>query len=202
MQKELLTFNYKRFFIILASTMALLLIGTVVFMGVTSHAEIAQVMDNIRTQDALEETRGDEATPGIVNPMENQEVSPFTGVHFAPYVKAIFFSAMILMALVVILYWLGLAGWMYERSFHDGLYPAIWTPVVFLTNLAGVIAYLIFRSFVPRCAACGHYQLSGDHCVACGKPFYNECSCGHKEKAGHAYCSNCGKKIDTSDHHE
>ena len=97
------------------------------------------------------------------------------------------------------LYWLGLAYWVYLDARRRMMRADAWTIAVFITNLAGFIAYELAarararREAVKICPACGGRMLRAfPRCPWCGAPQEKRCSaCGGEMKDGWTVCPHC-----------
>jgi hypothetical protein len=102
-----------------------------------------------------------------------------------------------IVGLIFILYWIGLAIWIYKDASKKQNNAAIWGIIVLITNLAGVFIYFLFKQNSKVCDKCGLMQSKDNiFCMQCGNKINESCSeCGHIVSKGENYCSKCGNKI-------
>lgn len=102
-----------------------------------------------------------------------------------------------MMMLFFMIYWVLLALWVYQDAAKARLYPIAWGVIVLLTNIAGVIIYLLYKRGNVMCPKCGTSQ-NREHlfCTNCGIKIGENCiNCGGHIKKYDKYCSHCGKEI-------
>lgn len=99
--------------------------------------------------------------------------------------------------LFFMIYWVLLALWTYQNAAKAKLSPRYWGGIVLLTNIAGVIVYLLYKSDYVTCPKCEASQ-NREHlfCTNCGIKLGANCkNCeGHISKHD-KYCPHCGKEI-------
>ena len=100
--------------------------------------------------------------------------------------------------LIIMIYWVLLALWVYQNSMRAKLKPFFWGTVVLITNIAGLLVYLMYKYGNNICHACGASQEKNHQfCTNCGSEIGNRCKdCGTHITKNDKYCSGCGKKID------
>lgn len=76
--------------------------------------------------------------------------------------------------------------WVYRDAERRGMNGAIWLIIVLLTNLVGLIIYLVVRTpeVVRSAQTIQTLPSSAKYCVYCGKPIPSDAK----------FCSNCGKE--------
>lgn len=121
----------------------------------------------------------------------------FRDVKPIPYADKIVFTIAAFISLVVILYWIGLALWVYKDSKKANLSSPLWGLFTLITNLVGFIVYIIFKRNYKRCKNCGQIQNKNNiYCVNCGYKINATCEkCGNILNFGDQYCGRCGNKI-------
>ena len=99
--------------------------------------------------------------------------------------------------LLVCVYWVLVALWMYRDSARCKLSPLYWGLIGLFTNLIGLIVYKIYKHSATLCPACGAAQSAGHlYCSFCGAQLGARCAnCGGKVGAKDSFCHHCGNKI-------
>ncbi|MDD4431661.1 MAG: zinc ribbon domain-containing protein [Bacteroidales bacterium] len=99
--------------------------------------------------------------------------------------------------LLFMVYWVLLALWAFQNASKSKLYPLFWGIIVLLTNIAGVIVYLLYKRGNATCTECGASQSKSHiYCSSCGAKLGETCeNCGAYISKRDVYCPNCGKKI-------
>jgi RNA polymerase subunit RPABC4/transcription elongation factor Spt4 len=107
-----------------------------------------------------------------------------------------------LFGLIFIIYWIGLALWVYKDSNKKLNNPSLWGLLVLITNLAGLIIYFMYNQNNRVCRECGALQNKENiYCIKCGANLNRVCSrCGQIIYKQYNYCSRCGNIV--SDDHE
>ena len=100
--------------------------------------------------------------------------------------------------LLFMIYWVLLALWAYQNALKAKLYPLFWGLIVLLTNIAGVIVFLLYKRGNATCPACGASQSKlHRYCTSRGAQLGATCkTCGAHIEKRDLYCPNCGKKIE------
>ena len=88
--------------------------------------------------------------------------------------------------LLVCVYWVLVALWMYRDAARCKLSPLYWGLIGLFTNLIGLIVYKIYKHSATLCPACGAAQSAGHLYCA---------NCGGKVGAKDSFCHHCGNKI-------
>lgn len=94
-------------------------------------------------------------------------------------------------------YWAGLAVWIYQDAAKAKLPAWLWGLVVLFTNVVGVLVYQIYKHASLICPNCGASQSRQHHfCSCCGAVLGQTCrKCGAQIHKEDQYCPNCGSKI-------
>lgn len=95
-------------------------------------------------------------------------------------------------------YWLLVAGWIYQKSLQAGMNAMVWGFLGLLGNLGAGMVFLLVRSVLRRkCAACGTWQQKALYCRACGEKQERRCpSCGETCTPEDHFCHHCGKALE------
>jgi hypothetical protein len=99
--------------------------------------------------------------------------------------------------LLFMIYWVLTALWVYASALKSGLNAPMWGIVAILTNLAGVLAYQIYRHANVTCPGCGvSMGKMNKYCTNCGTRLGDTClNCGTKISGKDRYCPECGERI-------
>lgn len=99
--------------------------------------------------------------------------------------------------LLVCVYWVLVALWMYRDAARCKISPLYWGLIGLFTNLIGLIVYKIYKHSATLCPACGAAQSAGHlYCSFCGAQLGARCAnCGGKVGAKDSFCHHCGNKI-------
>lgn len=99
--------------------------------------------------------------------------------------------------LLVCVYWVLVALWMYRDAARCKLSPLYWGLIGLFTNLIVLIVYKIYKHSATLCPACGAAQSAGHlYCSFCGAQLGARCAnCGGKVGAKDSFCHHCGNKI-------
>ena len=99
--------------------------------------------------------------------------------------------------LLVCVYWVLVALWMYRDAAQCMLSPLYWGLIGLFTNLIGLIVYKIYKHSATLCPACGAAQSAGHlYCSFCGAQLGARCAnCGGKVGAKDSFCHHCGNRI-------
>lgn len=100
------------------------------------------------------------------------------------------------LVLIFALYWIGLALWVYKDANKKNTNGPLWGLLVLVTNIVGVIVYLMFKQNSILCNQCGALQNKNNkHCSNCGVKINATCKkCGNIVTNDENYCKNCGDK--------
>lgn len=100
--------------------------------------------------------------------------------------------------LLLFLYWLLVAAWLYQAAVCSGMNGLVWFAVGIAGNVFGAIAFLLVRSFIRvRCPSCGAFlPVEARYCTKCGAAMYEKCTnCGEGCAVGDTFCYTCGKPL-------
>ena len=99
--------------------------------------------------------------------------------------------------LLVCVYWVLVALWMYRDAARCKLSPLYWGLIGLFTNLIGLIVYKIYKHSATLCPACGAAQSAGHlYSSFCAAQLGARCAnCGGKVGAKDSFCHHCGNKI-------
>lgn len=100
----------------------------------------------------------------------------------------------VLAGLGLLTYWLSLAWWVYTDARERRQNALVWGLVALVTNLPGLLAYLLYRRAGRNCPGCGAAtNESFVFCSGCGRQLKHTCvRCGHDLPEKWAYCVQCG----------
>jgi hypothetical protein len=114
-----------------------------------------------------------------------------------PYAERLLEITGTLISLIFMIYWIGLALWVYKDANAKRNNPALWGGLVLLTNLAGLIIYFMYKQSNIICYKCGVIQNRENiFCSHCGTKINEQCShCDNIVNKGENYCSKCGEKL-------
>lgn len=99
--------------------------------------------------------------------------------------------------LFLMAYWVLIALWVYADAAKTGQNPAIWGLAALLTNLAGLIVYLLYKNSHQVCHHCGVLlKRFSRYCTSCGTAVGQSCEkCGQPISKKDRYCSGCGQEV-------
>jgi len=114
-----------------------------------------------------------------------------------PYMKGAMEAFGIILGLIFMVYWVGLALWVYKDANKKKMNPALWGLVALLTNLVGLIIYSMYKQNNKLCHQCGSLQSKENiFCTLCGEKLNESCEkCGNIVGKNDSYCSKCGNKL-------
>ncbi|AZR71943.1 hypothetical protein BBF96_00085 [Anoxybacter fermentans] len=96
----------------------------------------------------------------------------------------------------LVIYWLALAFWVYQDARKRKYHPLLWGALTLVTNLVGLVMYLLIRPELQICPQC-FIELAEDYnvCPYCGYCLKELCKqCGQGLKEEWEYCPHCGEK--------
>lgn len=104
----------------------------------------------------------------------------------------------LLVWVLMILYWLCVAAWLYQAAVLSGMNGLVWLMAGLIGNIFAAALFLLVRNFVRvKCPSCGSFShIKTQCCTACGTAFHENCeNCGADCAAGDKFCRACGKKL-------
>lgn len=114
-----------------------------------------------------------------------------------PYAERLLEVTGALLGLILTIYWIGLALWVYKDASIKNLNASLWGLLILITNLVGLIVYLIYKQNNLICYKCGALQSKFNaFCSNCGIRINESCNhCRAVIGKGDNYCSRCGSKV-------
>lgn len=114
-----------------------------------------------------------------------------------PYAEDLIKSAAVLLLLIFGFYWILLALWVYKDASKKSLNAALWGLLILITNLVGVIVYVIYKQNNQTCDKCGSLQGKLNvFCSCCGVRVNESCEkCGAIISKQDNFCAGCGSKL-------
>ena len=99
-----------------------------------------------------------------------------------------------IMMFFFMLYWVLLAIYIYQNALKSKLNPYLWGGITLITNIAGVIIYIIYKQNQKTCFKCGASQDKNNiYCIYCGTKLNETCNvCGTVINTNDKYCAKCG----------
>ncbi|MDI6618924.1 MAG: zinc ribbon domain-containing protein [Clostridiales bacterium] len=118
-------------------------------------------------------------------------------IRIMPYAERLFESMGSVLAVILLIYWIGLALWVYKDSNEKRMNAALWGIVTLITNLIGLLVYVLVKQNSEVCYKCGAAQNKYNvYCYNCGAKINNLCSkCGAIVNEKDKYCIKCGNKL-------
>jgi hypothetical protein len=115
-----------------------------------------------------------------------------------PYLEGMLGVAFVVIGLIFAFYWIGLALWVYKNATKKNTNAPLWGLLVLVTNIVGVIVYLMYIQNSILCNTCGSVQNKNNkYCSTCGSKINNTCNkCGNVVSTGENYCKNCGENLE------
>lgn len=133
----------------------------------------------------------------MVNKREESKILIIRTVSPIPYAERLVETIGVLMGLIFLIYWIGLALWVYKDANRKHNYPSLWGLLVLITNLVGLIIYIMYKQSNKICNGCGTLQNRENiYCVKCGIKLSEQCSsCGNIINRNDNFCSRCGNNV-------
>lgn len=133
----------------------------------------------------------------VINRGEESKVFVVRTVSPIPYSENLIEAIGTLLGLIFLIYWIGLALWVYKDTGKKHNNPSLWGLLVLITNLVGLIIYIMYMQSNKVCSKCETLQSKENiYCVNCGSKLNEQCSkCGEIINKNDNYCSRCGNKI-------
>lgn len=106
------------------------------------------------------------------------------------------FISYLILRLMILVFWVLLAAWVYRDSMNRGLHQVFWGLFTLLTGFIGLIVYLIVKHKMKFCRVCTIKVDKGtNYCHECGSALKIKCpSCEEMMDVDLNYCTNCGRK--------
>lgn len=113
-----------------------------------------------------------------------------------PSADFIFRVIRIIITFVIACFWIGLALWVYKDADLKYINAPLWGLLVLLTNLVGLIVYIIIKQNGKVCNECGAIQGKDSlFCGKCGVKFIDTCQhCDGMLNRFDVYCTKCGNR--------
>jgi hypothetical protein len=133
----------------------------------------------------------------LVNSHEESKILIIRTVSPIPYAERLLEITGSILALIFLIYWIGHALWVYKDANRKHSNPSLWGILVLITNLVGLLIYIMYRQSNRVCSKCGVLQSKENiYCTKCGTRLNQQCdSCGEITSKNDNYCSRCGNKI-------
>ena len=114
-----------------------------------------------------------------------------------PFAERLFEFTGTLLGLMLAMYWIGLALWVYQDARRKKANASLWGLLALITNLAGLFVYLIYKQNNLICFKCGALQSKfSSFCSNCGTEINKSCPhCQAMISKRDIYCSRCGVKL-------
>lgn len=114
-----------------------------------------------------------------------------------PYAESLLKITGLIAGLIFMIYWIGLALWVYRDADRKKNNPALWGLMVLITNIIGLIIYTMYKQNNKICDKCGSIQDKDNvFCTNCGAQINKVCpNCRSIIGKTDNYCSKCGEKI-------
>lgn len=133
----------------------------------------------------------------LVNKNTGTKMFVIRNISSVPYLENIMELTVFVLALIFVVYWIGLALWVFKDASKNQKNPSLWGIIVLLTNLVGLIIYEMYKQNNMICTKCGFMQNKKNiYCTKCGNRLNDLCNeCGNIIHKGDQYCSKCGNKL-------
>ncbi|MCR4436550.1 MAG: zinc ribbon domain-containing protein [Clostridiales bacterium] len=133
----------------------------------------------------------------LVDKRNGMKVFIISDIKAMPYAEQLLETIGGLLSVIFFVYWVLLALWVYKDAGRRYLNAALWGLLVLVTNIVGLIVYLLFKQNNQTCYKCGALQSRSDvFCSICGTKINKSCEkCGNIVVKNDKYCSKCGEKL-------
>ena len=100
-----------------------------------------------------------------------------------------------------LLYWMLMPVWVFVDAAKRDNHPALWGVLTLVTNIIGLIVYLVVRPEKPTCKTCGESMSQAFVvCPLCGTRNKAQCcSCGKVIEEHWVFCPYCGQEVTKTD---
>ncbi len=132
----------------------------------------------------------------ITNENTGEKIYFINEIHPVENGKTYIKVALAVMMFFFMIYWVLLALYIYQNALKSKLNPYLWGGITLITNIAGVIIYIIYKQNQKTCFKCGASQdKSHIYCTYCGAKLNETCKkCGSVVNNNDKYCAKCGEK--------
>lgn len=133
----------------------------------------------------------------LVDKRNGMKVFIISDIKAMPYAEQLLEAIGGLLSIIFFVYWVLLALWVYKDASRRYLNATLWGLLVLVTNIVGLIVYLLFKQNNQTCYKCGALQSRSDvFCSICGAKINKSCEkCGNIVAKDDKYCSKCGEKL-------
>jgi hypothetical protein len=133
----------------------------------------------------------------MINKKTNDKIFIIRDVAPIPYAENLVETMGTLLGIIFMIYWIGLALWVYKDANEKRTNASLWGMLVLLINLGGLIVYFIYKQSNIVCFKCGTMQDKENiFCNHCGIQLHEKCdNCSNIIAKGSNYCHKCGHKI-------
>ncbi len=130
------------------------------------------------------------------NKNTGEKIYFITEMHQIPNGRTYIKYTLAIIMFLFMIYWVLLALYIYQNALKSKLNPYLWGGITLITNIAGVVIYLIYKQNQKTCFQCGALQSKNHiYCVHCGTKLNETCNqCGSVINEQDHYCARCGKK--------
>jgi transposase len=133
----------------------------------------------------------------LTNGNTNNKILVIRTVNPIPYAERLIEITGTLLWLILTIYWIGLALWVYKDANRRKLNAALWGLLILVANLVGMFVYMVYKQNNQTCYKCGALQSKSNiFCSNCGNKMNESCNnCGAIVNKREHYCSRCGNEI-------
>lgn len=133
----------------------------------------------------------------INNKKDNSSIVVLSDIVPVPNSGSYFKLAGAVLIFMGMLYWIIVAGVICQNALKSKVNYFLWTTVVLVTNMFGVILYLIYKYNRVTCKGCGKSNSKDSlYCTCCGEKIGKSCSkCSNIVGKNDLFCKSCGKKL-------
>jgi RNA polymerase subunit RPABC4/transcription elongation factor Spt4 len=133
----------------------------------------------------------------LVNRDTKEKLYIMRTVPSMPIAESLVKTIGIIIGLIFIIYWIGVALWVYKDANQRKVNSALWGSIVLVTNIVGVIVYTMYKQTNKVCYRCGAIQSKDNiFCGSCGAQINERCDeCSSIVGKNQNYCNSCGHKL-------